>query len=317
MNAPVLLFPGQGAQEPGMGRDLAESVPDAAYIWKQAEQASGLPLRGVYWEGDEASMADTRFLQPALAAMELALWQALAPKLKPAACAGHSLGEFCALAAAGVLPPGDVLELVSLRGRLMAEADPDGRGAMCAVVKMEQADVEALVREIREQSGAELRIANYNTPAQFVLSGAAGVMDAVTALVKERRGRALPLKVSGAFHSPFMADAAEEFGRALRRRTWNKPRFPVYCNALGRAVTSGEDAKEAALVQMTSSVLWIQTIQAQRRAGADFWLELGPKPVLSKMLGPILAALPAGEQGEFRAENICTFEQLQGVVAGL
>jgi len=309
MTALALLFPGQGAQEPGMGRKLADASLEAMYIWKQAEQASGLPLRAICWEGDEAAMADTRALQPALTAVNLALWQTLAPSLRVTCAAGHSLGEYAALAAAGALSTGKALELVALRGRLMAEADPDGKGAMCAIVKMDQAAVESLARDVLAEGGDMLRIANYNTPTQFVLSGSSAAIEHASALARERGGRSLPLKVSGAFHSPYMGQAAKELAKALNKTSWNKPRFPVYCNAIGRAVKSGEGIKEAMLVQMTSSVRWIETIGAQWNDGVRHWLELGPKPLLSKMVTPILTALPVPEGAGYTAECVSSPEQ--------
>ncbi len=298
MSSTALLFPGQGSQEPGMGRDLAEADSGAMQLWKKAERISGLPLRAIYWEGGDADMAATQNLQPALTVVNLALWTRLAPRLGPLVCgaAGHSLGEYSAVAAAGVLPPDTVLELVSLRGRLMAQADPEGLGAMAAVVKMPLEAVRQCVAQSAEATGEVLVVANYNTPAQYVISGTRAAVAHAQDLAKAAKGRAIPLPVSGAFHSPLMAEAAAEFSKALEsigKGAWEKARFPLYCNADPRAETSPAAIKALLARQMTSSVHWTGSVAALFDSGARSFVECGPKGVLGKMVGPILQEHPA------------------------
>ena len=293
MSHPALLFPGQGSQEPGMGRDLADADADAMDLWKKAERISGIALREIYWDGDESRMADTRNLQPALTVVNLSLWRKLSAKLAPLAAAGHSLGEFSAMAAAGVLPVDVVLELVSLRGRLMSQADPHGKGTMAAVVKLTLAQVEACVAEARDSSGETLVVANHNTPGQFVVSGTAAAMAVLQEKVKTAKGRAVPLSVSGAFHSPLMAEAAAEFAQAVDavgKGSWSNARFPVYCNASPSAESDASALKNLMRKQMTSPVYWIDTVARLWDAGARLFVECGPKGVLGKMVGPILQA---------------------------
>jgi len=289
----AILFPGQGSQESGMGRDLAESSREAMDTWKLAERASGLELRAIYWEGDDAAMADTRALQPALTVVNLNLWRVLAGKVSPAATAGHSLGEYSSLAAAGVLGMDAVLELVALRGRLMAEADPEGKGTMAAMLKLSLADAESAVAEVASATGEMIGIANYNTPGQYVASGTRAAIAALQDAVKARKGRALPLPVSGAFHSPLMKEAAGEMAKALEKASWSPAKFAVYPNVTGRATTDQRELKSLLLDQMTSSVRWIDTISAQHTDGVRRFVECGPKGVLSKMVKPVLDAHPA------------------------
>ena len=169
---PVILFPGQGSQENNMGRALAERSTQAMERWEKAERLSKLPLREIYWEADNDDMADTKALQPAMFVTAFNLWEHLANTYLPPFTAGHSLGEFTALAAARVLDPDEILEMVILRGQLMAGVDPSGAGAMAAVLKLDHDQVETVVNQARE-SDRELRIANYNAPNQYVISGLA------------------------------------------------------------------------------------------------------------------------------------------------
>ncbi len=312
----AVLFPGQGSQEPNMGRDLAESSKEVMDLWKKAESITGKSLREIYWDGDEAAMAETRYLQPALTVVNVGFWMHAAARLRSRhqglCLAGHSLGEFSALAAAEVLPVAQVLELVALRGRLMAEADPEGVGAMAAVLKLTQGDVEEIVQSVRENTGGELVLANYNSPVQYVVSGTKLAIDAVEPLVKERKGRAVRLAVSGAFHSPFMREAAAELKRGMDKLAWNKARHPVFLNTTAQGERDADVIKQEMGVQMTSSVRWIEIIRNQWAAGVRQWYELGPKQVLAKLLGANLKDV-ACEQSPWEVRNVGSLAALQAL----
>ena len=304
----VILFPGQGSQEKGMGRDLAESATEAMELWQLAEKASGLPLREIYWDGDEAAQADTRNLQPAMTVVNINLWRALRKKISPMAAAGHSLGEYAALAAVGALPVNQVLELVSLRGKLMAEAGGTG-GSMAAILKVSLPDVEALVAKAAEATKGVLLVANYNTPGQYVISGRKDAVDQAAGLCKELKGRAIMLAISGAFHSPLMAEAAAEMAKPLKKADWKSPAMPVYMNVTGTATTDPMVMLDLLSRQMTSSVRWIDTMGNLYADGARTFLEIGPKGVLSKMAKPNLEG-----KDDWQTFNVATAEAAEGFV---
>lgn len=290
-----LIFPGQGSQEIGMGRDIAEQFPEVMDLWKKAERISGIALREIYWDGDEEQMPLTQNLQPALTAANISVWMVLSKQLRPLCTAGHSLGEFSSFAAANVLPAEAILELVSLRGQFMSQADPQKNGAMAAVLKMSLEQVSACVDTVAKGTGETIVIANYNTPGQYVISGTKSAIEAAKVYIKEEKGRAVSLPVSGAFHSPLMDEAANEFAKAissLSKGLWNNAKFPVYCNASAKGETDTNVLKNLLLRQMTSPVFWIDTIRNQQGNGAKLFVECGPKTVLSKMITPILANTP-------------------------
>ena len=303
----AILFPGQGSQEPGMGRDAAEASADVMALWKKAERISNRDLRGIYWDGDETAMADTRNLQPALTVVNLGLWLSLPGALKPDFLAGHSLGEFSALAAAQVLSLDAALELVSLRGRLMAEADPEGLGAMAAVLKLDQNTVLELLGDSREATGRTLVLANLNSPAQFVASGEAPAVADLEERVKAAKGRAVRLPVSGAFHSPLMDEAARELAKAMRSVDWNKPKISVFFNATAQAESDPVAIQAIMARQMTSQVRWIEIMQGLWDQDVRDFVELGPKGVLTRLAKANLD--PLGQ--DYQARNIDSLEKMQ------
>lgn len=293
IGTPAVLFSGQGSQVGGMGRELAESSKDAMDYWILAEKISGLPLREIYWSGNDEDMSDTRALQPALTVTNLNHWRELEKRagITPAACAGHSLGEFAALGCAGVLSPRDVLEVTSLRGRLMAEADPAGTGTMGAIVKLDEEAVNRIVEEAARETGDIIVAANYNTPLQTVVSGSRKAVDLALEKARALKGRGMELKVSGAFHSPMMAEANKELQPLLEKVEWHDPRFPVYANVDGKPLANGDAAKKSIWRQMISPVYWINLVHNLYLAGIRWWMELSPRAVLGKMLGPSMAGI--------------------------
>ena len=284
----AVLFPGQGSQVRDMGRDLAESDPAYMDLWKQAEKISGLALREIYWGGTDKDMAYTRPLQPAMTVVTLSLWMHAGERLKPAYLAGHSLGEFSALAAAKALSIEQTLETVCLRGRLMAEAGSGDEG-MAAILKLPLAQVEEIVVKAKDETNAELYIANYNSPGQFVVGGKEKALDAAGILAKEAKGRAIRLAVSGAFHGPLMREAASELSRLMDKLDWREAKIPIHFNASAGTELDPEKIHAVMDRQMTSSVRWIEIIEAQWRKNVRKWFEFGPKGVLTKLLKANLA----------------------------
>lgn len=278
-----ILFAGQGSQHSGMGRQLAEQDEEAMNLWRKAEKISGLNLRGIYWEGSEEEMADTRAQQPALTVVNLNIWRSA--KFEPLCAAGHSLGEFSAVAAAGVLGIDKILEIVSLRGKLMAEAHD---GAMAAIIKLTVSEIETMVEEQAASGNGIIVCANFNTPTQTVISGSPTAVERVIEEARGKRGRAVRLPVSGAFHSPLMEEANREFVSILDKADWRDPRFPIYSNVTGSACTSGVKLMENLEKQMVSPVLWIDVIRNMHDSGVNKFVEIAPKAVLGKMASQIL-----------------------------
>ncbi len=280
----VLLFAGQGAQAVGMGHDLAAAFPLARAVFDRADEVLGWSLSRVMTEGPMEELTRTSRCQPALYAHGLACLEVLrqeVPDLNIVACAGLSLGEFTAHAAAGTFDYATGLRLVARRGELMEEACAATSGSMLAMLGGE----EAAVRQLAQDS--DLDLANFNTPGQIVLSGAKDSITQAAALAKERGLRAKELPVAGAYHSRLMRSAQEKLAVELARLTWQRPRCTVVSNLEARPVSEPADVARTLEHQVTGSVQWAQSMEWLLEQGHDFFLELGPGGQLAGMLGRI------------------------------
>jgi [acyl-carrier-protein] S-malonyltransferase len=287
------LFPGQGAQYPGMALDLLESGgTEIKRLFELASDISGMDVKTLLGGSDDETLKRTDISQPLITLANLAAAAYMAEKnLKPVGCAGFSLGEYAALAAAGVVGAEDCFRLVTGRGKAMqAAADEIKSGAaagkapgMSAVIGLDPGQVEALIsRWKREGACADLYAANFNSPRQTVVSGTAAALEEAAGRFTEAGARrVLPLAVAGPFHSPLMAAAAERFKPVLEKTEFNDPVIPLYSNVSGTRVLSGNEAKELALAQITSPVRWTDEEKAVQEAGGfEAALEAGPGKVL-------------------------------------
>lgn len=284
----AFVFPGQGAQAVGMAKDVFEAVPEARAIFETGDEVLGFPLSQLVFEGPESELKQTVNTQPALLTASAAYLEALKGKgLEPDYVAGHSLGEYSALVAAGVLTYEDAVKLVRLRGRFMEEAVPGGQGAMAAVLGAEREALAELCRSISEQEGP-VELANVNCPGQIVVSGSQAGVNAVVQRVKEAGGkRAIPLEVSGPFHSSLMKEAAERLAGELAKITFNAPSVPVVVNVTALPVTDPQEIRELLVRQVYSPVLWQDSVERLIADGVDTFVEIGSGSVLAGLIRKI------------------------------
>jgi len=280
-----LLFPGQASQFPGMGKELHDAYPAARRTFEESSEALSLDLAALCFRGTEEELRMTENTQPAIFTVSVAAFRVLAAEtgIRPVAGAGHSLGEYSALVAAGALPLREAVRVLRSRGRYMQEAVPVGEGAMAAILGLSPTEVEEACR-----AGAALGVvspANFNGGGQVVISGAAKAVAAACEAAKAAGAkRALPLPVSAPFHCALMAPAAERLAPELRAIPQGPFAFPVIANVTGAPYGAGDAVAEVLIRQITAPVRWEESIRAMRAAGADAFVEVGPGTVLSGLL---------------------------------
>jgi [acyl-carrier-protein] S-malonyltransferase len=284
----AFVFPGQGSQVVGMGKDFADVYPDARETFAEADALLGYALSRLCFEGPETDLNDTYYTQPALFVCSIALLRVLhsaRPKAQPAFMAGHSLGELTALCAAGAYSFADGLRLVQARGRLMKEAGEQHPGAMAAVIGLDTATLQALCDRATQETGAILVSANDNSPGQVVVSGEVAAVDKAVELGKSFGAKLVrKLPVSIASHSPLMAEAARAFGDVLNTVSFQPPAVPVYGNVTAAPLTTPDAIRHEFEAQLISPVRWTESVTAMVTAGVKTFVEIGSKDVLTGLI---------------------------------
>jgi [acyl-carrier-protein] S-malonyltransferase len=279
----AFLFPGQGSQYAGMGQALAQQAPEAAAVFAAADQALGEPLSRLCFEGPEAELTLTANTQPAVLTVSIAAARALAERgVTPDFVAGHSLGEYSALVAAGGMEFKDAVKVVRRRGELMQEAVPAGEGAMAALLGLEPAVVEAACKEAAQ--GEVCSPANFNAPGQIVIAGHTAAVERACALAAARGGKAIPLPVSAPFHCSLMAPAQETLQWDLWNTFFSELNLPLVTNVDAELIEGAEEARDALIRQVTAPVQWERSMRELLKRGVTLFVEVGPGRVLSGLL---------------------------------
>ncbi|ALX47433.1 ACP S-malonyltransferase [Lentibacillus amyloliquefaciens] len=287
MKRVAFLFPGQGSQAVGMGKAFYDEYADVKKRFQKADQLLGIELTQLMFEGPKEKLTETENTQPALLLAGIAVQTLLQKEnIQPVMAAGHSLGEYSALVAAGALPFEEALPLVAKRGKLMEEAFPKGKGTMAAVLGMNQSDIEQTLQHLNADEVVD--IANLNCPGQIVISGSKEGIDNAVALLKENGAkRVMPLNVSGPFHSRLMKSANEQFAKELDHITFDDARIPVYANVTAEPVTEKSSIKDLLIRQLYSPVRFEESVRNMLDEKVDAFVELGTGKVLSGLVRKI------------------------------
>jgi [acyl-carrier-protein] S-malonyltransferase len=296
----AFLFPGQGSQKVGMGKALFDAYPDARAVYEEADAALGFSLSKLCFEGPVEELTLTANAQPAILATSIAALRALLREtdLRPGVVAGHSLGEYSALVAAGALRLADAVRVVNLRGKFMQEAVPAGEGAMTAILNLDRAGVENACGEAAKELNAVVSAANHNGGGQIVIAGSKAAVERAAALCKERGAKAIPLKVSAPFHCALMQPAADRLAAELARVELMAPSVPVVTNVEAAPSKDPAQLRKLLVAQVTAPVRWEESILKIAELGASRAIEVGAGNVLAGMVKRIAPQLPVAGAGE-------------------
>jgi len=309
MNKIAFVFPGQGSQKVGMGKDLIENYPEAEILLNRANEAlkeERVDIGKICFEGPEEELKNTVNAQPAILTISTILYKLLRKnKIEPFIVAGHSLGEYSAMVASPAIKFEDAVKLVRKRGEYMQGAIPAGRGSMLAIIGLEEDEISKMCEKINDIGIVE--IANHNSPTQIVVSGEIKALEKLSLIAKEKGARmAIPLKVSAPFHSSFMEAAKEKLARYLENVKIDNPKVPIICNVSADYINNKEEVRTALIKQMTHPVRWVDSIKKMSTEGINCFIEVGPGKVLKGLIKQIV---PKSE-----VYNVFDSNSLQNVV---